>query len=118
MGPFEDFDSRGRINDEPLYYSAPQNPGDIIWAGSDTEQTPKEIHEKRLRYEEQARRYLGGRLPVLQSSGLRGPLEKGWVNPWGHRPRRNRTWSQPDSEETLFTRSKVMMWAADMGLGH
>lgn len=116
MGPFEGVVVRD--DNEPLYCSAPQNPEDIIWAGSDTEQTPKEIHAKRRRYEEHARRYLRGQLPVLQSARLRGPLDKGWVNPWTQRPRKSLDWWQPGSEDMLFTRANVMKWAADRGLGH
>lgn len=116
MGPFEPFDNREDY--EPLYCSAPQNSEDIILAGSDTEQTPEEVHEKRLRYEAHAQRYLRGQLPVLQSARLRGPLDKGWVNPWRERPRRAPDWWQPGSEDMLFTRANVMKWAADEGLGY
>ena len=116
MGPFQGVAVRD--GDEPLYSSAPQNPEDIIWAGSDTEQTPKEIHAKRRRYEEHARRYLRGQLPVLQSTRLRGPLDKGWTNPWTQHPRKTLGWWQPGSEDMLFTRANVLKWAVDRGMGH
>ena len=117
MGHFDDSGSHDRDYDESLYTSAPQDPEDIIWAGSDSEQTPQEIYKKRLRYEKHARRYLQGHLPVLHSATLRGPLNKEWVNPWKHNLRNILTWQQPDLGETPFTRPKVMK-LANIGFGH
>ena len=38
---------------------------------------------KRRKIENIARRYLAtGKTPVILSAGLKGPLEKGWANPW------------------------------------
>jgi hypothetical protein len=117
-GHFDNFDSYGTEDDEPLYCAAPQEPEDIIWPGSDIEQSQQEIDEKRLRYEKHAWRYLRGQPPVLQSASLRGPLDKNWTNPWRYRPRKHPEWWQPGSEDILFTRAKVMRWATDVGLGH
>ena len=107
-------------DDEPFYCSAVHRPEDIIYAGSDTEESHEEVTKKRLRYEYHARRYKGGHLPVLQSASLRGPLtrESGWINPWGYRPRQNSDWWQPGSEDMLFTRENVMKRAVDHGLGY
>ncbi|PSS22232.1 hypothetical protein M430DRAFT_57582 [Amorphotheca resinae ATCC 22711] len=118
MDTFDNSNPSDPEDEEPLYCAAPQNPEDIIWEGSDTEQTPQEIYEKRLRYENYARRYLRGQLPVLQSASLRGPLDKEWVNPWRYHPRKDFDWWQPGSEDMLFTRENVMKRAADHGLGH
>jgi hypothetical protein len=117
-GHFDNFDSYGTEGDEPLYFAGPQDPEDIIWAGSDTEQSQQELDDKRLRYEKHAWRYLRGQPPVLQSASLRGPLDKNWTNPWRYRPRKHPDWWQPGSEDILFTRAKVMRWATDVGLGH
>lgn len=116
MGLSKHPESYGPADNEPLYYSAPHNPDDVVWAGSDTEQTPQEIQEKRLRYESHARRYLRGHLPVLQSARLRGPLGEGWVNPWRYRGQQDPDWWQPGSEDMLFTRANVMKWASNNGL--
>jgi hypothetical protein len=102
--------------DEPFYCSPAYAEGDVIWPGSDSEETAEETERKRLRYEHHARRYLRGHLPVLQSAALRGPLS-GWVNPWRWVSKQD-DWWQPRSEDMLFTREKVMKRAADHGLGY
>jgi len=102
--------------DEPFYCSPACAEGDVIWPGSDSEETAEETEQKRLRYEHHARRYLRGHLPVLQSATLRGPLS-GWINPWRWVPKHDEWW-QPGSEDMLFTREKVMKRAADHGLGY
>lgn len=63
---------------EPLYTP----PEDILYPGSDEEVTPDEREKKRLRVEILGQQYLNGRPLFIQSAGLRGPFEKGWVNPW------------------------------------
>jgi len=110
--------SHDNEEDEPLYCSAPQNAENIIWEGSDTEQSPEEIAKKRLRYEYHAERYLRGHLPVLQSASLRGPLGEDWVNPWRYQPIKKPGWWQPGSKDMLFTKANVMKMAADHGLAH
>lgn len=107
-------------NQAALHFSPACAPEDIICSGSDTEESDGRIRQKRLRYEEQARRCIHGRLPVLQSASLRGPLDRksGWINPWRYRKPESPNWWQPGSEEMLFTRSNVMKRAADHGLGY
>jgi hypothetical protein len=101
--------------DEPFYYS-PACGEDIICPGSDAEETAEETQQKHLRYEYQARRYMLGHLPVLQSATLRGPFS-GWINPWRWVPRED-DWWQPGSENMLFTRENVMKRAANHGFGY
>jgi hypothetical protein len=108
----------GDADYEGLYISAPQQPEDILCEGSDTECSPQEVERKRLRYEYNARRYLQGHAPILQSASLRGPLGDGWINPWRYRPRRKEEWWKPGTEDVLFTRENVMKRAADHGNGH
>lgn len=113
--------------EEPLYRSAPQNPKDIVCEGSDAEQTPAEIERKRGRYEYHAQRIREGKMPMIQSASLRGPLEEGWVNPWRYRPGKKlrvkrereeeRGWWRP-GEDMLFTKENVMRRAAAHGKGH
>jgi len=108
--------SIGEQEDAPYYCSPAFGPEDVIWPGSDAEETAEETEQKRLRYEDHAKRYMRGHLPVLQSATLRGPLS-GWVNPWRWVPKQDEWW-QPGSEDMLFTREKVMKRAADHGLGY
>ena len=60
----------------------------MLYPGSDEEATPDEREKKRLRVEVQGRQYLNGRPLFIQSAGLRGPFEKGWVNPWARKKRK------------------------------
>lgn len=69
---------------EPLYTP----PEDILYPGSDEEATPNEREKKRLRVEIQGQQYLNGRPLFILSAGLRGPFEKGWVNPWRGKKRK------------------------------
>jgi hypothetical protein len=117
MNCYDPFEMHESEDVDTLYCSATQNPNEIIWAGSDTEENPHEIHKKRLRYENHARSYLHGQIPVLQSASLRGPLDRDWVNPWRYRPAEP-DWWQPGSGDMLFTRADVMKRAADHGFGH
>jgi hypothetical protein len=102
--------------DEPFYCSPDCAEEDVIWPGSDSEETAEENEQRRLRYEHHARRYMQGHLPVLQSAALRGPLS-GWLNPWRWVSKQDEWW-QPGSEDMLFTREKVMKRAADHGVGY
>jgi hypothetical protein len=105
--------------DEPFYCSPACAEEDIIWSGSDAEETAEETEAKHLRYEYYARRYMRGYQPVLQSASLRGPLS-GWINPWRWVPPpvKQDEWWQPGSEDMLFTRERVMKRAADHGFGY
>ena len=69
---------------EPLYTA----PEDVLYPGSDEEATPDEREKKGLRVEIQGQQYLNGRPLFIQSAGLRGPFEKGWVNPWRSKKRK------------------------------
>lgn len=69
---------------EPLYTP----PEDILYPGSDDDETPREREKKRLRIETQGQQYLNGRPLFILSAGLRGPFDKGWVNPWRSRKRK------------------------------
>lgn len=121
------YSSGGRVlrkgsksHDAPFHYSPAIAPEDVICGGSDTEETEDEIRRKHLRYEEQARRYMSGNLPVLQSVLLRGPLttESGWVNPWRYQKPEKETWWRPGAKDMMFRKQDVMKRAADHGLGH
>lgn len=112
------FNSYDTEEEERLYCSAPLNEEDIVWAGSDTEQSAEEMERKRLRYECHAKRYLQGYMPVLQSASLKGSFQKDWINPWRYRQRKVPSWWQPGSKDMLFTRANVMKRAADNGMGH
>lgn len=68
------FNSQDTEEEERLYCSAPQNEEDIIWPGSDTEQSAEDLERKRRRYEWHAERFLRGQLPVIQSASLKGPF--------------------------------------------
>jgi hypothetical protein len=118
MESFISFDSDNGEDEERLYCSAPQAPEDIIWAGSDTEQSADEIERKRLRYEYHAQRCLRGQLPILLSANLKGSFNKGCVNPWRYRKRKVPDWWQPGSENMLFTKANVLKRAAEHGMGH
>lgn len=69
---------------EPLYTP----PEDILYPGSDEEATPREREKKRFRVETEGAQYLNGRPLFILSAGLRGPFEKGWVNPWRSKKRK------------------------------
>jgi hypothetical protein len=118
MDSFMSFNSCDTEEEERPYCSAPQNEEDIIWAGSDAEQSAEERTSKRLRYEHHAQRYIRGHIPVLHSASLTGPFGKDWVNPWRYRQRKVPNWWQPGSKDMMFTRANVLKRAADHGMGH
>ncbi len=59
-------------------------PKDILCPGSDQEYDYDDHKraKKKLRVEILGRQYLEGRPLFIQSAGLRGPFDEGWVNPW------------------------------------
>ncbi|KAL4977651.1 hypothetical protein BDW66DRAFT_132145 [Aspergillus desertorum] len=57
-------------------------------AGSDDELDEAQVSAQRRRIEELGEAYLKGRPLFILSASLRGPLDKGWVNPW-KKKRRN-----------------------------
>ncbi|KAE8453414.1 hypothetical protein EG329_010275 [Mollisiaceae sp. DMI_Dod_QoI] len=119
MEPYSSFNQAEEQDDEPYYCTPAINPDDIICAGSDTEETPEEILQKRLRYEAQARRYMRGHRPVILSASLRGPCSKesGWVNPWS-RPTRRKHGSQTKSGEVMHTRANSLRKYSAPDLGY
>ena len=68
----------------PLHFeSASYSLEDVIWPGSEEEESLEEhCSKKRRRVEISGTQYLDGRGLFIQTAGLRGPFEKGWVNPW------------------------------------
>src|SRR6266536_4305085 len=106
MDPHASVSHRRNGDDEPYHYSPACTPEDIIWLGSDAEETPEETQKKRTRYEEQAQRCAAGHLPILMSANLRGPLDRksGWENPWRYRPRKKKEddWWQPERLEDML----------------
>jgi hypothetical protein len=58
------------------------DPDDTIEPAPSRGGDPSAHEAKRQRVERIAARYLQGKLPVLLSSGLRGPFNSGWRNPW------------------------------------
>lgn len=63
---------------------------DVLWPASDAEDSAESHRNKRRRIEAQGKRYLEGKPLFIQSGGLRGPLDTGWINPWKRKPRRKR----------------------------
>ncbi|KAK0512041.1 hypothetical protein JMJ35_005169 [Cladonia borealis] len=68
-------------------------PEDILYPGSDQEYDYDDDKraKKKLRVEILGRQYLEGRPLFIQSAGLRGPFEDGWVNPWAREKRKRGT---------------------------
>ena len=60
-------------------------PEDLLYLGSDEEDTPDRRHHKKQRIEELGQKYLEGKPLFIQSASLRGPLHKGWLNPWANK---------------------------------
>lgn len=75
----------------PLHFEALENPPeDVLWPGSDQEADEGERKKKRVRIEGLGTQYLDGRPLFIQSAGLRGPFNQGWVNPWARKKRRTK----------------------------
>ncbi|KAL6719454.1 hypothetical protein ACLMJK_003694 [Lecanora helva] len=70
----------------PLHFE-PLEPkaSDILWPGSEDEADEDKREKKRLRVEILGKQYLEGKPLFIQSAGLRGPFDDGWVNPWARR---------------------------------
>lgn len=61
---------------------------DVLYPGSDKDESIEEQKARRRRIELQAQHYLqGGELFVL-SAHLRGPFADGWINPWARKRKR------------------------------
>ncbi|KAL2044253.1 hypothetical protein N7G274_002958 [Stereocaulon virgatum] len=85
-------------------------PEDILYPGSDQEDEIDEERraKKKLRIELLAKQYLEGRGLFIQSAALKGPFERGWVNPWCSRKRkhgrnRQRSSRDPITEDGRYT---------------
>jgi len=65
-------------------------PEDVLCPGSEEKDFADEDKrgKKRLRIEILGRQYLEGRPLFIQTAGLRGSFEKGWVNPWASKKRK------------------------------
>ena len=88
-------------------------PEDILYPGSDQEDEydEKKRAKRKLRVELLGRQYLEGRPLFIQSAGLKGPFERGWVNPWASKKRKRgidgiqRSYGTPATKEDGFRRS-------------
>lgn len=73
------------VDCEPL----PLASEDILYPGSDKDESIEEQQARRRRIELQAQHYLQGRELFVLSAHLRGPFADGWVNPWARKRKRN-----------------------------
>ena len=66
------------------------SPEDILCPGSEEEESADEDkrEKKKLRREILGRQYLDGRPLFIQTANLKGPFNKGWVNPWVSKKRK------------------------------
>ena len=73
------------VDCEPL----PLASEDVLYPGSDKDESIEEQESRRRRIELQAQHYLQGRELFILSAHLRGPFADGWINPWARRRKRN-----------------------------
>lgn len=73
------------VDCEPL----PLASEDVLYPGSDQDESIEEQETRRRRIELQAQHYLQGRELFILSAHLRGPFADGWLNPWARRRKRN-----------------------------
>lgn len=62
---------------------------DVLYPGSDSDESIEEQQARRRRIELQAQHYLHGRELFVLSAHLRGPFADGWINPWARKRKRN-----------------------------
>lgn len=62
---------------------------DVLYPGSDKDESIEERQARRRRIELQAQHYLRGRELFVLSAHLRGPFADGWINPWARKRKRN-----------------------------
>lgn len=62
---------------------------DVLYSGSDKDESIEEQQVRRRRIELQAQHYLQGRELFVLSAHLRGPFAEGWINPWARKRKRN-----------------------------
>lgn len=84
-------------------------PEDILCPGSDDEKTAQQHRDKRRRIEALAEQYLQGQQLFILSASLRGPLNKGWVNPWVRKRRGNETPAEATSGLACETPSQWLL---------
>lgn len=73
------------VDCEPLLLASE----DVLYPGSDKDESIEEKHARRRRIELQAQHYLHGRELFVLSAHLRGPFADGWINPWARKRKRN-----------------------------
>lgn len=78
--------STSTVDCEPLLLASE----DVLYPGSDDDESIEEQHARRRRIELQAQHYLHGRELFVLSAHLRGPFADGWINPWARKRKRNR----------------------------
>lgn len=79
---------------EPLYVP----PEDVLYPGSDCDGLQDRHLNKRRRVEELGQKVLEGKPLLIASASLRGPLDKGWVNPWANQKRKTSSKLSPSTE--------------------
>ncbi|MCJ1252207.1 hypothetical protein MMC24_000011 [Lignoscripta atroalba] len=72
----------------PLHYDPliPE-PEDVLYPGTEDEESSQGYRAKRRRVEALGQQYLHGVPLFILSAGLRGPFHDGWVNPWAKKSR-------------------------------
>lgn len=97
----------------PLQFE-PLEPYDveILYPGSDLEETYDERKSKRRRIEAAGCQYLKGRQLFILSAQLKGPFGDGWVNPWARAPKSR------EIEDTLDRRIQDRSVDTDGGQDH
>lgn len=73
------------VDYEPLLLASE----DVLYPGSDKDESIEEQQARRRRIELQAQHYLRGRDLFVLSAHLRGPFVEGWINPWARKRKRN-----------------------------
>lgn len=73
------------VDCEPLLLASE----DVLYPGSDKDESIEEQQARRRRIELQAQHYLHGRELFVLSAHLRGPFADGWINPWARKRKRN-----------------------------
>lgn len=73
------------VDCEPLLLASE----DVLYPGSDKDESIEEQQARRRRIELQAQHYLRGRELFVLSAHLRGPFADGWINPWARKRKRN-----------------------------
>lgn len=73
------------VDCEPL----PLASEDVLYPGSDKDESIEEQEARRRRIELQAQHCLQGRELLILSAHLRGPFADGWINPWARKRKRN-----------------------------